>query len=74
MLQKLYESLLTGYEPDRYLVLYDFADYVRVKEELLRDYGSEAFDKKCLINMASAGKFSADRSVKDYAKHIWKIK
>lgn len=74
MLQKLYESLLTGYEPDRYLVLYDFADYVRVKEELLRDYGSEAFDKKCLINMASAGKFSADRSVKDYARHIWKIK
>ncbi|MDE6274819.1 MAG: glycogen/starch/alpha-glucan phosphorylase, partial [Clostridiales bacterium] len=74
MLQKLYESLVAGFSPDRYLVLYDFADYVRVKEELLRDYGTEEFNKKCLVNLASAGKFSADRSVKDYAKLIWKIK
>ncbi len=73
MLKKLYESLTTGYQPDRYLVLYDFADYVRVKEQLLRDYGSEAFDKKCLINMANVGKFSADRSVTDYANLIWKL-
>ncbi len=73
MLKKLYESLMTGYQPDRYLVLYDFADYVRVKEQLLRDYGSEEFDKKCLINMASVGKFSADRSVRDYAKLIWDL-
>ena len=28
--------MIGGYEPDRYLVLYDFADYVRVKEQLLR--------------------------------------
>ena len=73
MLKKLYESLMTGYQPDRYLVLYDFADYVRVKEQLLRDYGGEEFDKKCLINMASVGKFSADRSVRDYAKLIWDL-
>ena len=73
MLKKLYESLMTGYQPDRYLVLYDFADYVRVKEQLLRDYGSEEFDKKCLINMASVGKFSADRSVRDYVKLIWDL-
>lgn len=74
MLKKLYESLLTDYNPDRYLVLYDFADYVRVKEELLRDYGTEDFDRKCLMNMASAGKFSADRSVTDYARLVWKLK
>lgn len=74
MLKKLYESLMTGYQPDRYLVLYDFADYVRVKEQLLRDYGSEQFDTKCLVNMASVGKFSADRSVSDYAKLIWHLK
>ncbi len=73
MLQKLYESLVTGYNPDRYLVLFDFADYVRVKEQLLRDYGSEEFDVKCLMNMLSAGKFSADRSVKEYADKIWHV-
>lgn len=73
MLAKLYESLLEGYRPDHYLVLYDFADYVKVKEQLLRDYGSDGFYEKCLFNLASAGKFSADRSVSDYRDLIWKI-
>lgn len=73
MLAKLYDSIVNDYGADRYLVLYDFADYVRVKEELIRDYGSEAFDRKCLVNMASAGKFSADRSVRNYADLIWKL-
>ncbi len=73
MLRKLHDSLITDYNPDRYLVLYDFADYVRVKEELLRDYGTAEFDRKCLVNMANAGKFSADRSVNDYKNLIWKL-
>ena len=73
MLRKLYESLMTGYQPDRYLVLYDFADYVRVKEQLLRDYGTKEFDTKCLVNLCSVGKFSADRSVTDYKELIWKL-
>ncbi len=72
-LKKLYESLTTGHSPDRYLVLLDFADYVRVKEELLRDYGSDEFWTKCLLNTAAAGKFSSDRSVKEYADLIWHI-
>ncbi len=73
MLKKLYESMTAGYEPDRYLVLYDFADYIRVKTQLLYDYGTEEFNRKCLVNMANVGKFSADRSVSDYAKNIWKL-
>ena len=73
MLRKLYESMIGGYEPDRYLVLYDFADYVRVKEQLLRDYGSDEYFMKCLVNLANVGKFSADRSVTDYAKLIWHL-
>ncbi len=74
MLRKLHESLLTVHNPDRYLVLFDFNDYVRVKEELLRDFGSDAYYTKCLMNVCSAGKFSADRSVNDYARLIWKIR
>jgi len=73
MLTKLYDSIVNDYGADRYLILYDFADYIRAKEELLRDYGSEAFDRKCLQNMAAAGKFSADRSVTDYKKLIWNL-
>ena len=74
MLKKLYESIVTDYGADRYLVLFDFADYVRAKLELLHDYGTEEFDRKCLRNMMAAGKFSADRSVTDYAKLIWHLK
>ncbi len=73
MLKRLHDSLLSDYQPDRYLVLYDFAEYVRVKEELLRDYGTEEFDRKCLFNICAAGKFSADRSVKEYAELIWNL-
>ena len=73
MLRKLYESLTSGYEPDRYLVLYDFADYIRVKTQLLYDFGTGEFNRKCLVNLASVGKFSADRSVTDYAKLIWDL-
>ena len=73
MLKRLYASLTTGYEPDRYLVLHDFADYMRVKTKLLYDYGTDEFFMKCLVNLASAGKFSSDRSVKDYADLIWHI-
>ena len=74
MLRKLYDSMIGGYEPDRYLVLYDFAEYVRVKEQLLREFGTDAYYRKSLVNMANVGKFSADRSVTEYAKLIWKLK
>ncbi len=74
MLKKLYDSLLAGHDPDRYLVCYDFRSYVEAKERLLRSYGTEEYYKKCLLNLCAAGKFSADRSVADYACHIWKIK
>ncbi len=72
-LKKLYESLTLGHMPDRYLVIYDFADYVRVKEEALRDFGTDEYYLKCLKNLAGAGKFSADRSVSEYAELVWKI-
>ena len=72
-LKAVYDSLLFNHNPDHYLVLADFADYIRVKCQLLKEYGSDEFFAKCLKNMACSGKFSADRSVKDYAERIWNI-
>lgn len=72
-LKAVYDSLLSGDDADRYLVLYDFEEYVKAKLTLNAEYGSEEFTTKCLNNMASAGKFSADRSVKEYAEKIWHI-
>ncbi len=72
-LKAVYDSLVSGDSPDRYLVLYDFENYIQAKLRVNVDYGSEEFTKKCLRNMARAGKFSADRSVREYAEKIWKL-
>ena len=72
-LQNLYNSLFYNWEPDNYLVLYDLADYIRAKLLVNSEYGTEEFITKSLMNMVSAGKFSSDRSVKDYRDNIWHI-
>ncbi len=73
MLRSVKESLFGGWSADHYLVLKDFRDYVRVKSELNRDYGSEEFLAKCIRNTANGGKFSSDRSILDYAKNVWNV-
>ncbi len=57
---------------DPYMVLADFDDYARAQSfatECYRD--TERWAKMSLMNTAGAGVFSADRSVKDYARDIW---
>lgn len=73
MLKALKSSLFGGWSKDHYLVLHDFRDYIRVKSELIRDYGTDEFISKCIRNTASGGKFSSDRSILDYARNVWKI-
>ena len=73
MFRSVKESLFGGWSADHYLVLQDFRDYVRVKSELNRDYGSEEFLAKCVRNTANGGKFSSDRSILDYAKNVWEL-
>lgn len=70
----IYNSLLNGNNPDNYLVLADFDSYIKTKLIANQDYGRDIFYEKCLINMASAAKFSSDRSILDYNKLIWHLK
>ncbi len=76
--RELYESLLYGaswHKPDHYYLLYDFLPYCDTKLKINKDYNSEdEFARKCLMNIANAGKFSSDRTIMGYAKDIWKIK
>jgi starch phosphorylase len=53
----------------------DFEDYYEKKIQAIRDAGMEeaAFARKCLMNVACAGKFSSDRTIRQYAKEIWKV-
>ena len=77
--RELYFSLLDGaswHKPDHYYVLGDLENYVQAKLKANSDFKNnhDEFIKKCWINMTSAGKFSSDRTVADYASEIWKIK
>ena len=75
--RELYKALTDGaswHIPDHYYVLGDITSYVETKLRLNADYkDSLAFAKKCWLNICSAGKFSSDRTIKDYAENIWKI-
>ena len=72
-LQNLFNQLVNG--SDQYYLLLDYASYVEAKLQANRDYADrEAFGRKCLINIASAAKFSSDRTIRQYAEEIWHIK
>ena len=75
--KELYKALTDGaswHVPDHYYVVGDLESYVDAKLRCNRDYKDElCFAKKCWLNMCNAGKFSSDRTIKDYAENIWKI-
>jgi starch phosphorylase len=60
---------------DYYCLFADYQSYIDAQDkvsELYRD--QEEWTKKAILNVARIGKFSSDRSVKDYAEKIWKVK
>lgn len=76
--RELYFSLLDGaswHSPDNYYLLGDLESYVDAKLKVNKDYKDRKdFAKKCFMNTCNAGKFSSDRTIKDYADNIWHIK
>lgn len=77
MFRDLYESLLNGahwHQPDHYYILLDLIPYCDAKLKCNADYSDrQAFTRKCYINMANSGKFSSDRTIKEYASEIWGV-
>ena len=76
--KELFHSLLDGtdwHQADHYFLLLDYASYFDTKLQANRDYADRiAFGRKCLMNVASAAKFSSDRTIRQYADEIWHIK
>ena len=71
-LQRLYEELRYR---DRYMTLLDLQDYIRTKDRVLEDYEDrEGWAAKMLVNIARSGYFSADRTIAEYNRDIWKLK
>ncbi len=77
MFGELFNSLINGaswHRPDNYFLLADFEGYVDTKLRALYDYKNRnVFGKKCWMNIANAGKFSSDRTVKQYADELWML-
>ena len=74
----LFHALLDGthwHKADHYYLLLDYPSYFEKKLQVNRDYTDRmAFGRKCLMNVASAAKFSSDRTIRQYAEEIWHIK
>ena len=68
--------LLTGsHVADPYMCIADFGSYCDIHKKADAVYTDKmAWAKKSLNNIASAGVFSADRAIKEYAENIWGLK
>ncbi len=75
--RELHHALTKGthwHDPDHYFLILDLPDYIETKIRANADYADrKAFGKKCLLNIANAGKFSSDRAILEYANEIWHV-
>mmetsp|Transcript_7971 Transcript_7971/g.35225 ORF Transcript_7971/g.35225 Transcript_7971/m.35225 type:complete len:1025 (-) Transcript_7971:236-3310(-) len=60
---------------DYYLLANDFNDYIRAQEAVDENYRNQAlWTKKSILSVAGSGKFSSDRTIREYAEDIWDVK
>lgn len=72
----LHNSLLDGWGgADEYYVLGDFASYRETRDRAAADYFADRrhWAAMCLKNIIESGRFSSDRTIRDYAREVWKI-
>ena len=68
---RLYMEIVTK---DWFMTLLDIKDYIRVKEQVFNDYEDrQAWSRKMIKNIAMAGFFSSDRTIKQYNDDIWHL-
>ena len=78
MFAEIYNSLVYGIDgnrPDEYYILKDFEGYRETQKKVDLAYRDKyGWAKKAWLNIANSGKFSSDRTIKEYADEIWGIK
>ena len=68
--ESIYNELMNNNDPD--LVMADFRSYVDAWEKLTGSYcDQETWNRKALLNTASSGWFSSDRTIREYRDEIW---
>jgi starch phosphorylase len=69
----LRDTLLT--HGDHYMHLADLKSYLEADQQLRELYADpDAWTRKSILNVASSGKFSSDRTIAEYASQIWEVK
>ena len=74
MFREIYDSLLTNKygNADQYFILADFKSYDKARADIVEAYQDEArWAKMAILNMASSGKFTSDRTIQQYEDDIW---
>ena len=78
LFRDLYDSLLNTDKrriADPYFILKDFKSYHEAHLEVEKAYRDQKrWAKSAILNVASAGKFSSDRTIEEYVADIWKLK
>jgi starch phosphorylase len=60
---------------DYYCLFADYESYIKTQDKVSKLYTTQdEWTKKSILNVARIGRFSSDRSVKEYADKIWKVK
>jgi starch phosphorylase len=73
VVEPLRETLLA--HGDHYRHLADFTSYLEADQRLSALYANpDAWARKAILNIASSGKFSSDRTIAEYAAEIWNAK
>ena len=77
LFRDLYNSLLNqpqGQVADRYFILKDFRSYVEAQKKIEQKYlDKKAWAQSAILNVASVGKFSSDRTIQEYVDDIWHL-
>ena len=77
LFRPLYNSLLEhdgGRRADTYFILKDFKAYAAAQAEVEKAYRDEKrWARMAMLNTASCGKFTSDRTIEEYAKTIWNL-
>jgi starch phosphorylase len=60
---------------DEYLALADYQAYVACQDKVAEGFSNRGeWTRMSIMNVARSGYFSSDRSIREYAEHIWKVK